>query len=68
MEHKCVMEERVRNLEIADAKIFAKIDGLVERTKDLMRQMDNLVKALWGFAASILMALVGFFIWYVQGR
>lgn len=57
----CIKEhdDRIRTLEIADAKIFEKIDTLV-------KQVSALVKVMWYCIASALSMGIGFILWYIQ--
>ena len=55
------LEKRVVKLEVADATLFERIDGLVG-------QLSNLTGWIKTLVISIFTSLIGFFIWYVQNR
>ena len=52
-------------------KIFIRhttdIAVLQTNIESLIKSMSSLTKALWGICGTTLSALLGFFIWYVQG-
>ena len=54
-----VHESRITKLEIADSEIFAKIDNLIKSVNSLVGWIKSLV-------VTLLVALLGFFVWYVQ--
>ena len=52
---------RIVNLEKLQSKSEVQIDNLC-------KQINNLVKAMWGFLTIFASSLVGFFIWFVQNK
>jgi len=54
-------ETRITKLETGDAV-------MEERFKSVCRQLEGLVKAMWFLGTTIIVTLVGFFVWYVQTR
>jgi len=53
--------KRIVTLEKSDASHTTQLDSLVNA-------LDRQTKAIWGFAGSTILVLLGFVIWYIQSK
>ncbi len=56
------IDDKAHLLEEHDRSIIR----LETQMESLIKSMSGLTKALWGFAGSLIVVLLGFFIWYIQ--
>ena len=67
--HEKVLEEhdeKIDTLTKSDATNTSEIKHLCTSIEDQNKKIGKLTNSIWGLVVSVMLVLIGFFIWYVQ--